>query len=75
MSKIQKESKSQLAGYLTAGPLGCCDLCQRYKKKANHNTIFLALSREMDVVTYVKDTKRKQITTLLDHYIVFVKML
>ena len=46
----------------------CCDLWQRYKKKAIHNVVVLNLIRRKGVVTYDKDTKRKQFTTTSDRW-------
>ena len=43
--------------------LRCCDRCQRYKKRANHNASQKQWSVIDDVATDVKDTKREQITT------------
>ena len=41
MSKIQKESNSQLAFGDGSLAFRCCDICQRYKKKAIHNCLQL----------------------------------
>ena len=63
MSKIQKESNSQHSISEGVGLTCCCDICQRYKKKAIHNCKFIARARAFAVAIYVKDTKRKQFTT------------
>ena len=63
MSKIQKESKSQPPRGISIVTFRCCAVCQRYKKKANHNFTLPLHKERKAVVLYVKDTKRKQITT------------
>ena len=63
MTKIQKESNSQRHPRLTARSCWCCDLWQRYKKKAIHNHFPKLPPQNFGVVTYDKDTKRKQFTT------------
>ena len=65
MTKIQKESNSQLYELYCSRADDCCDLWQRYKKKAIHNKIMLVVNLPLTVVTYDKDTKRKQFTTRL----------
>ena len=65
MTKIQKESNSQLFDINFVILFGCCDLWQRYKKKAIHNLVLNQFSIFHGVVTYDKDTKRKQFTTIL----------
>ena len=69
MTKIQKESNSQLRCGQRDGAERCCDLWQRYKKKAIHNSWHIYQPQEPGVVTYDKDTKRKQFTTRYLHYI------
>ena len=64
MTKIQKESNSQHSPFTQARPEDCCDLWQRYKKKAIHNVLFVRKDAGPTVVTYDKDTKRKQFTTI-----------
>ena len=64
MTKIQKESNSQRLERAERKPLRCCDLWQRYKKKAIHNVFQCRNRRGGGVVTYDKDTKRKQFTTI-----------
>ena len=63
MSKIQKESNSQQRASDTLTSAGCCDICQRYKKKAIHNSKSYMPLGSNAVAIYVKDTKRKQFTT------------
>ena len=63
MSKIQKESNSQPDWSENVSFLGCCDICQRYKKKAIHNGWLIVGDGGLAVAIYVKDTKRKQFTT------------
>ena len=63
MTKIQKESNSQLAMGFDFRRCRCCDLWQRYKKKAIHNQNPGRWNKDVGVVTYDKDTKRKQFTT------------
>ena len=63
MSKIQKESNSQPSFSSCDREGSCCDICQRYKKKAIHNDVQDALGVPAAVAIYVKDTKRKQFTT------------
>ena len=63
MSKIQKESNSQQSASLSHPPACCCDICQRYKKKAIHNLVAATHVVVRAVAIYVKDTKRKQFTT------------
>ena len=65
MTKIQKESNSQPASRSWWCDYWCCDLWQRYKKKAIHNRYQNTTVQNTGVVTYDKDTKRKQFTTLL----------
>ena len=65
MTKIQKESNSQRRSMTCRQTVRCCDLWQRYKKKAIHNQPSYSLPFRYGVVTYDKDTKRKQFTTTL----------
>ena len=65
MTKIQKESNSQPTENHPIARMWCCDLWQRYKKKAIHNSPWLVAHLQAGVVTYDKDTKRKQFTTSL----------
>ena len=66
MTKIQKESNSQLERKISVYFIRCCGLWQRYKKKAIHNFTCLLESLYRGVVAYDKDTKRKQFTTIYD---------
>ena len=63
MSKIQKESNSQHDAHTHLRAVCCCDICQRYKKKAIHNGVCSEFGVRSAVAIYVKDTKRKQFTT------------
>ena len=63
VTKIQKESNSQHAVNRTSQNIWCCDLWQRYKKKAIHNIRRRRPWGPRGVVTCDKDTKRKQFTT------------
>ena len=63
MTKIQKESNSQPGVSEPYLSQRCCDLWQRYKKKAIHNLSLGTALCPPGVVTYDKDTKRKQFTT------------
>ena len=75
MTKIQKESNSQPARQTVLRLLACCDLWQRYKKKAIHNICSDATSLYSGVVTYDKDTKRKQFTTPIALLMIFTPVL
>ena len=74
MSKIQNESKSQhlIAVYLWL--ICCLSICQRYKMKANHNLLFDVVTCPQVVYQYVKDTKWKQITTVLAWFSIYNKL-
>ena len=63
VSKIQFESKSQLAISLNLCGARCLSVCQRYNLKANHNLKHLLNGLSKGVYQCVKDTIWKQITT------------
>ena len=69
MTKIRKESNSQQWIRILVHQRGCCDLWQRYEKKAIHNIVYLPILVPLGVVTYDKDTKRKQFTTISSYKI------
>ena len=63
---VKDTKRKQFTTKGTQGSAGasCCDICQRYKKKAIHNGQDHRLLRRRAVAIYVKDTKRKQFTTV-----------
>ncbi len=62
-SKIQIESKSQLINVAHCYLPCCLSVLQRYKLKANHNSVLFTLIENTVVYQFFKDTNWKQITT------------